>query len=286
MNNQIDSNIILCACGCGQLMENRDDRWRLRKYIRGHRTQEFWDKLRIMNTGRPSIFKGQHRTKKSREKMSKSHLGKPLPLQTRINMRGKTPWNKGKHNVISDESRNKIKIARAKQVFSRETRAKLSAKTYERWGDPEYKARLLKKFKEYWDIPENREKRAEHIRQYIPRGEKASGWRDGLSFIPYTKDFNKPLKEKIRNRDNHVCQLCGKTEKENLKSLTVHHIDYIKEHSHDKNLISLCVGCNTKVNINREFWECYFKRYLHDKYGYKIEGVKNEQHKQAALQSI
>jgi 5-methylcytosine-specific restriction endonuclease McrA len=45
----------------------------------------------------------------------------------------------------------------------------------------------------------------------------------------------------------------------NTKTPTVHHIDYDKKNSNPKNLITLCVSCNFKVNFERSYWENYFK---------------------------
>jgi len=88
-------------------------------------------------------------------------------------------------------------------------------------------------------------------------------WDGGLSFEPYPIEFNRSLKEKIRNRDNHKCQLCSMTEIINIKkynrNLNIHHIDYIKENCNEENLISLCSECNPKVNKNRNYWTKYFK---------------------------
>ena len=64
-------------------------------------------------------------------------------------------------------------------------------------------------------------------------GENHWNWRGGTSFEPYTPEFSKELKEKIRKRDNYICQLCGMTEEENIivysGVLPVHHINYIKQ---------------------------------------------------------
>lgn len=65
------------------------------------------------------------------------------------------------------------------------------------------------------------------------------------------------IKNKIRDRDNHVCQLCGRTEKENKKKLDVHHIHYDKENC-EPDLITLCRFCNSKVNTNRDYYENLF----------------------------
>jgi hypothetical protein len=87
-------------------------------------------------------------------------------------------------------------------------------------------------------------------------------WLGGISQHPYTYKFNKILKEKIRKRDNYKCQLCNKKQKEEIKemnrALTVHHIDYCKINCKERNLITLCHKCNTKVNVNRDYWYSYF----------------------------
>ena len=89
-------------------------------------------------------------------------------------------------------------------------------------------------------------------------GEKASNWKDGISFLPYPAEFNKQLKELIRNRDNYKCRLCNIPQRECLQNLCVHHIDYNKENCLPSNLISLCHKCNSVVNGNREYWQQFF----------------------------
>lgn len=90
------------------------------------------------------------------------------------------------------------------------------------------------------------------------RGENNREWRGGISKLPYSFDFNKELKELIRKRDSYKCQLCSIEETLLDVNLSVHHIDYDKQNSDPRNLIALCVGCNVKVNTNREYWTNYF----------------------------
>lgn len=75
----------------------------------------------------------------------------------------------------------------------------------------------------------------------------------------YPIKFNKILKASIRERDNHVCQICGKTTEENGRRLDVHHIDYIKANLDPENLISLCINCHRKSNYNRPIYIEFFK---------------------------
>lgn len=92
-------------------------------------------------------------------------------------------------------------------------------------------------------------------------------WKDGISFLPYPPEFNQPLKKEIRKRDNYTCQRCGKLEKAEIKefgwNLAIHHIDYNKMNCKDDNLITVCVGCNSSVNFNRNHWINYFKEKIY-----------------------
>jgi len=90
-------------------------------------------------------------------------------------------------------------------------------------------------------------------------GEKAPNWQGGVSFEDYGKDFNKSLKEQIRERDNHTCQECGYTEDQLGYKLPVHHIDYNKKNNDPLNLISLCRSCHNQTGYGRADWTVYYK---------------------------
>ncbi len=92
------------------------------------------------------------------------------------------------------------------------------------------------------------------------KGEYNPNWQGGISYEPYSQLFNQQLKDKIRVRDNFICQICGIPELECDKRLHIHHINYNKKNSEMDNLISLCPKCHTKTNHKREYWEGYFKR--------------------------
>jgi len=95
------------------------------------------------------------------------------------------------------------------------------------------------------------------------KGDKNPAWIDGRSYLPYSSEFSDILKLKIRTRDNFECQNCGITEEENLiikgRNLDVHHIDYIKEHCDEHNLITLCRQCNIRANLDRDYWQQFYK---------------------------
>ena len=89
---------------------------------------------------------------------------------------------------------------------------------------------------------------------YGKNGKLSPNWNGGISFEPYSPEFNKELKEKIKKRDNYTCRLCS----EKL-FLHIHHIDYNKKNSIESNLITLCRKCNGKANFNRNFWTEKFR---------------------------
>jgi hypothetical protein len=89
-------------------------------------------------------------------------------------------------------------------------------------------------------------------------GENAPAWKGGIAYLPYAPDFNRQTKERVRVRDNFICQECGIPELELNKCLDIHHIDYNKKNSSLNNLICLCNKCHGKTHHNREYWTKHF----------------------------
>lgn len=93
------------------------------------------------------------------------------------------------------------------------------------------------------------------------RGELAPCWRGGISFEPYSPEFNKELKRQVLERDKYTCKICGRSKTE--VKLAIHHIDYNKKHNYMMNLITLCgnthgmPSCHSKTNHRREYWQSY-----------------------------
>lgn len=121
---------------------------------------------------------------------------------------------------------------------------------------------------DYW-TPERRAQKAQAQRQYAAEnpdyrkkiaspGEKNPRWRGGISGLKYAPGFGRLLKRQIRERDNFICQLCGRTEAELGYALSIHHSDYDKTNHHPGNLFSTCKRCNSLVNTNRGHWFHYF----------------------------
>lgn len=109
--------------------------------------------------------------------------------------------------------------------------------------------------------PEVREKISKRVKEahWDSSGKNNPSWIDGRSYEPYTSEFNKNLKNKIRLRDLDMCYLCEYTQFEHLRdydcSLHTHHINYDKKDSSPNNLITLCIRCNSIVNTDRIIWQ-------------------------------
>ena len=129
-----------------------------------------------------------------------------------------------------------------KKKFSK-TRSKVQKQL---WKDEKYKKKMSisRKGRVAW----NKNKKMPEI-----SGKNNGNWKDGISNDPYSVDWTETLKRSIRERDHYICQLCSKY------GNAVHHIDYNKQNCNPNNLVTLCIGCNSRVNANRNYWFDYFK---------------------------
>lgn len=103
--------------------------------------------------------------------------------------------------------------------------------------------------------------------------EKNPLWLGGISFYPYSSQWTSKLKQSIKDRDNHSCQLCG-IKPPDIKNLYVHHIDYDKSNCEESNLITLCHSCHSKTNHHRTEWGIYNGQFCRDEanVGHRYEG--------------
>lgn len=223
----------LCGCGtCGQYFvshENTNGTGEVR-YKKGH------------------YCIGKHPTKESIEKNRAAHIGKPSQ-------------NKGKK--ATDETRLKIKIARATQVMKKGRHHTAESNEKNRIAHLG-KRHTEESKKKLSDGMMGKSKSDEHKRNI---GKSKSGannpsWLGGISKLPYTQDWTEDLKDAVRKRDNYTCQICGISQDDLNdkfhKKLPIHHIDYNKDNCNPLNLISLCVSCHMKTNRKREQWTDYF----------------------------
>lgn len=71
----------------------------------------------------------------------------------------------------------------------------------------------------------------------------------------YGSEFDSSLKERVRFRDGYKCKICGCSQLENCRQLSIHHIDYNKKNNNINNLVSLCLSCHMRTNYNRNYWK-------------------------------
>lgn len=186
------------------------------------------------------MLKGSNHSDNTRKKISEAHKGK-------------------KRKFFTQETKRKMSLARFKlkerQGFlnSEESRIKMRRPCSE-----ETKIKI--------GLSNTGKKRSEETRNKISethKKERHPNWKGGISENPYPKEFNKELKQKIRERDNFTCCLCGRTEREELEEfnrvLAVNHIDFDKNNCKEANLNTLCLRCNVKINRDRDYWIDYFK---------------------------
>ena len=91
----------------------------------------------------------------------------------------------------------------------------------------------------------------------INAGENSATWQGGKSYEPYCPIWlDKEYKEDIRARDNYRCSNpdCWNT----VDKLSIHHIDYDKKNCHPDNLITVCVSCNSRANVDRRWHKSWY----------------------------
>jgi hypothetical protein len=207
-----------------------------------------WLKPYQFKKGQPSYNKGKHFSAEIRRKMSIAKKGKPNPKLSEVRKRlfaeGILIHPKpmlGKHHTI--ETIERIRIGNIGKInkHSKEGNERIAKYMRNRIVSEETKMKVSRTRKE----------------KEIAKLQNNPRWKGGISFEPYTPEFNKYLKEKIRKRDEFSCQICGL--KENSKRHAVHHIDYDKSNCKENNLITLCKRCHDKTNINRKQWQEHFE---------------------------
>jgi hypothetical protein len=165
-----------------------------------------------------------------------------------------TDW----HIHLLNIGKKKLNVSKEKNPFygkhhSEETKQKIRLK---KLGRPS----PMKGIKRYDILGENNPSKRQEVRNKISIKVKKSFERrpfghsgkynpcyiDGRSFELYGEEWNNKLKEKIRKRDNHICQYCGISQDDLTEKLIVHHIDYNKKNNNENNLVSVCRFCHAK----------------------------------------
>jgi hypothetical protein len=146
-------------------------------------------------------------------------------------------------------------------MSSQETREKMRASHLGKHLSPETRAKIGIASRAAWSTPEVREKIS---------GERSPAWRGGVSFEPYCPKFNDDFRERVRSFWEYRCGLCGKTQVENGKALSVHHVHYRKEACCEdeapRYFIPLCASCHSKTGRARDHWQKILSRKIDKKF--------------------
>lgn len=154
-----------------------------------------------------------------------------------------------KGHKFSKEHNQKISQSLQGHGFSKDTLTKISASQKQRWAEPISRKRYISSFQGRVLSEETKQKLREALSL-----DKNPRWLGGISFEPYGTEFNKPLKEAIRQAYNNTCPVTGKKR----KNLDIHHINYCKRDNRLINLIPLEKVAHTKTNTDRDYWFAYF----------------------------
>lgn len=285
---------IYCACGCGQKLLEYDKRGRKRLYINGHacrgikvseetrKKQSDAKKDKYLGDKNPFFGKkhttttknkiseantGKKRTENVKQKLSESHKGdkhwswgKQLSNKHKRHLseslKGKNAGTKHPNygKKMSNEQKKKLSEAHTGKNHTKEAKKKISDGNKGKILSNETRRKISDGNKGKKLTQEHKQKIGD-----AHRGEKSYMWKGGVSFEPYCPKFNNIFKEKIRDKFDRKCFLCGLNELDNNKKLSIHHVQYNKNCGCDDALrcdyVPLCVSCHSKTNHNRNKWE-------------------------------
>jgi len=230
---------------------------------------------------------GRKHTKETKEKIRQGNLGKIVSEETRAKMRGPkseehkaklskamkgclptcTSFKKGHAPTASAWKSGNIPYNKGKKR-SQKTRDKISKTRKERLANglivitEETKYRAAKS--------RTGQKRTEETKlkmSLAALGEKSSQWKGGIAAEPYCDIWlDQDYKNDIKDRDNNECQNpdCWHTS----NKLCLHHINYDKMNCNPWNIITVCFSCNSRANVNREYWIEFYQNIMIEKYEY------------------
>jgi hypothetical protein len=201
----------------------------------------------------------------------------------------------------TEETKKKMRLARAKQIFSEESREKMrkSRTGFVFSEETKRKIGLANSIALKGHIPWNKGKKgwmpsSGFKKGYIPKKESVEKMRLSKINIPWSEKRRKaqafvrfkqrekirpviknnkeypPLWHEIRklvySRDKWLCRECGVHCNNNMdKKIQCHHIDYDTSNNDVSNLITLCAGCHAKTNFRRENWIIHYREKMENR---------------------
>lgn len=167
-------------------------------------------------TGERNPFYGEHHSQEARKKMSEA---------VRKWYEEHPNAEKGENNPMygkkrSEEAKRKTSQHLKGRIFTKQHRERQSEAAKGRELSEETKHKLSEfRTGKSWEDLYGEEKANEMKERYaeIYTGEGNPFWKGGTSFEPYSPEFNEELKERIRQRDGYICQLCGLSNEDSLR---------------------------------------------------------------------
>ena len=162
--------------------------------------------------------------------------------------------------VFTDEHRKNLSIKRRQRICKPETREKMRKSMLKVHSEKIFgfkkgmKSHSKGKTKDNYEPVKRQSEKMKNKPKSFEHRKKMSANRQGIEldewveFITpqiYDNSFTNELKEKIRERDNYECQICNIHQRKHIyknkkRKLKIHHIDYNKQNSDERNLITLC----------------------------------------------
>jgi hypothetical protein len=211
-----------------------------------------------------------------RKKISKGLQGREVPEETRqkISKSNRETWSKPEkleeHSELMREVMHRPEVRERLNRVHRSERwsQRMREQTLRTWADPVIREQRLIAIRA---VTTNPEWQAHIVRR---RGPNHPNWNGGTSNEDRGPGYTKKLRLRVRQRDDFRCQVCGISEEEVNEAHTCHHIDYIRQNSFERNLVSICSSCHGKTNRNREYWQQFFAALVDLKYADLTTGLQ------------
>lgn len=111
------------------------------------------------------------------------------------------------------------------------------------------------------------------------RGDKNPHWDGGRSYEPYCPKWNPGMRRRIRAYFEYQCIFCSKTESENRRKLSCHHVEYNKMACCDGKPVQFaatCSRCHGRTGHDRERWEAMIHRIIDEIWNGRSYFTKDE----------
>ena len=232
-----------------------------------HPSDETRSRISIAITGPKNPMFGKRHSKKTRRKMSRAKVGNKYALGCRRSDETKRKLSEARIGVPNPSAAgNKYALGchHSKKTRARQRAANLGTRNPNYGKSPseetlvKMRTAALGNQRALGNHFTHREEALKKM-SLAQSGPNHSNWQGGISYEPYAPEFNQPLKDRIRWRDNFICQFPGCGLAEAGRHHHVHHIDYDKKNNCESNLILLCNYHNVVVNGSRQQWTKYFQ---------------------------